>query len=99
CRDNPIANQLNRSLGRALSASRGLAAPADMDNTLIAYATARDATAADGEGGHSPFTEALLEHIADPGLDIRLMFGRVRDKVRRATANRQNPFVYVSLGG
>jgi hypothetical protein len=99
CRDNPIATQLNRSLGRALGGARGLAAPADMDNTLIAYATAADATAADGEGAHSPFTEALLEHIGDPGLDIRLMFGRVRDKVRRATANRQNPFVYVSLGG
>lgn len=99
CRDNPIAAGLSRSLGRSLGASRGLAAPSDMDNTLIAYATAADATAADGEGAHSPFTQALLEHIGDPGLDIRLMFGRVRDKVRRATANRQNPFVYVSLGG
>src|SRR5947209_4707819 len=99
CRDNPIASQLSRSLGRSLGGSRGLAAPADMDNTLIAYATAADATAADGEGVHSPFTEAPLAHIGDPGVDIRLMFGRVRDMVRRATANRQNPFVYVSLGG
>ncbi len=99
CRDNPIATQLSRSLGRSLGGARGLAAPADMDNTLIAYATAADATAADGDGAHSPFTSALLAHIGDPGLDIRLMFGRVRDEVRRATANRQNPFVYVSLGG
>lgn len=99
CRDNPIAQQLGRATGRALGGARGLATPADMDNTLIAYATAADATAADGEGAHSPFTAALLEHIGDAGVDIRLMFGRVRDKVRSATANRQNPFVYVSLGG
>ena len=99
CRDNPIAAGLSRSLGRSLGDTRGLAKPPDLDNTLIAYATAADATAADGEGAHSPFTAALLDHIGDPGLDIRLMFGQVRDEVRRATGNRQSPFVYVSLGG
>lgn len=99
CRDNPIAAGLNRSLGRSLDMSRGLAAPTGLDNTLIAYATAADATAADGAGTNSPFTRALLEHIDDPGLDVRLMFGRVRDEVRRATNNKQNPFVYVSMGG
>lgn len=99
CRDNPIAAGLNRSLGRSLDTSRGLAAPAGLDNTLIAYATAADATASDGSGTNSPFTRALLDHIDDPGLDVRLMFGRVRDEVRRATNNKQNPFVYVSMGG
>ena len=99
CRDNPIAVGLNRSLGRGIAASRGLAVPTGMDNTLIAYATAADATASDGSGANSPFTQALLAHIGDPGLDVRLMFGRVRDEVRRATNNQQNPFVYVSMGG
>ena len=99
CRDNPIPAELQRSLGRGLAADRGLAAPPGLDNTLIAYATAADATAADGSGQDSPFTTALLNHLSDPGLDVRLMFGRVRDEVRRATNNRQNPFVYESLGG
>lgn len=99
CRDNPIAARLSRSLGRSLGADRGLAPPPSMDNTLVAYATAADATAADGNGPHSPFTTALLQHLEDRGLDIRLMFGRVRDEVRRQTDNRQNPFVYESLGG
>jgi hypothetical protein len=34
-----------------------------------------------------------------PGLDIRLAFGRVRDEVLKSTANKQEPFVYGSLGG
>lgn len=99
CRDNPLATGLNRALGRGLGPGRGLALPAGLDNVLIAYATAPDAVAADGAGAHSPFTQALLAHIEDPGLDVRLMFGRVRDDVRRATRNQQNPFVSVSMGG
>lgn len=99
CRDNPLAAGLGRTLGRSLGTTRGLAAPTGMDNTLVAYATAADAVAEDGTGGNSPFTQALLAHIEDPGLDVRLMFGRVRDEVRRRTGNRQNPFVYASMGG
>ena len=99
CRDNPIPAELQRSVGRGLATDHGLAPPPGLDNTLVAYATAADATAADGSGKNSPFTTALLNHLDDPGLDVRLMFGRVRDDVRRATSNRQNPFVYELLGG
>jgi len=42
---------------------------------------------------------ALVKYIAEPGLDIRLAFGRVRDDVLKSTSNRQEPFVYGSLGG
>ena len=41
----------------------------------------------------------MIKHIASPGLDLRLAFGRVRDDVLRGTGNRQEPFVYGSLGG
>jgi hypothetical protein len=34
-----------------------------------------------------------------PGLDIRLALGRVRDDVVKSTSNKQEPFVYGSLGG
>src|SRR5262249_7004794 len=37
--------------------------------------------------------------LAVPGLDVRLAFGRVRDDVLKSTANKQEPFVYGSLGG
>jgi chemotaxis protein histidine kinase CheA len=41
----------------------------------------------------------LAKHITEPGLDLRIAFGRVRDDVLKATGNRQEPFVYGSLGG
>ena len=40
-----------------------------------------------------------MRHLATPGLDLRLALGRVRDDVLKATQNRQEPFVYGSLGG
>jgi len=40
-----------------------------------------------------------LKNLPVPGLDVRLAFGRVRDEVLKITANRQEPFVYGSLGG
>jgi hypothetical protein len=55
--------------------------------------------ASDGDGQNSPFATALVRNIAEPGLDLRIAFGRVRDEVLKATGNRQEPFVYGSLGG
>lgn len=53
----------------------------------------------DSNGGkHSPFTAALLKHIERPGLDIRLLFGAVRDEVMSATRREQVPHVHGALG-
>ena len=99
CRDNPFNAALDESLGRGL-VGRGLSGSIVMGgNTLIAYATEEDAVAADGHGKHSPYTQALLEHISTPSVDVRLMFGKVRDAVIKNTGGRQRPFVYGSLGG
>jgi uncharacterized caspase-like protein len=99
CRDNPFANTMKRSLA-SRSVGRGLAKiePA-MSDTLIAFAAKAGAVASDGDGANSPFAMALVKHIAEPGLDLRLAFGRVRDDVLKSTGNRQEPFVYGSLGG
>src|SRR5262245_27756686 len=56
-------------------------------------------TAADGIGDHSPFTAALLDSLSIPGLDVRIAFGRVRDEVMKSTDNKQEPYVYGSIGG
>jgi hypothetical protein len=66
---------------------------------MIAFAAKAGSDATDGQGTNSPFTAALLKHLPTPGLDIRLVFGRVRDDVLSSTRRRQEPFVYGSLGG
>ena len=99
CRDNPFAKTMKRSVA-SRSIGRGLAKiePA-MSDTPIAFAAKAGAVASDGDGQNSPFATALVKYIAEPGLDLRLAFGRVRDDVLKATGNRQEPFVYGSLGG
>ena len=99
CRDNPFAKNMKRTVAsRALG--RGLAGiePA-RPNTLIAFAAKGGSTAADGDSKNSPFTTALLKYLAKPGLELGKAFRLVRDDVMNATGNRQEPFVYGSLGG
>jgi len=83
-----------RSLGRGLIAVEPV-----RTNTLIAYAAKGGSTADDGNGANSPYATALLKHLTTPGLDLRQAFGLVRDDVMKATANKQEPFTYGSLGG
>jgi uncharacterized caspase-like protein len=97
-RDNPFDKTMKRTPA-TLAYSRGLAEVESGSDTLIAFAAKAGSTALDGTGAHSPFTEALLKHMVVPGLDVRLAFGRVRDEVLQATGNRQEPFLYGSLGG
>jgi formylglycine-generating enzyme required for sulfatase activity len=97
CRDNPFVRTMKRS-GR--SVGRGLArVDLASSDTLIAFAAKHGSTVADGAAANSPYTAALVKHLATPGLDLRLAFGRVRDEVLKATGNRQEPFLYGSLGG
>jgi hypothetical protein len=99
CRDNPFAVTMKRQ-APLRTVSRGLArVEPQTTDTLIAYAAKAGSTAEDGHGEHSPLTTALLDNLTAPGLDIRLAFGRVRDEVMKITGNRQEPFVYGSLGG
>jgi len=106
CRDNPLA----RSLAAALPASRsqgmgqGLAevqtnlASHGAGGVLIAYATDPGAIALDGDGVHSPYTTALVRHLATPGLEIQSALTRVRGEVVDATGGRQRPWHNASLG-
>jgi formylglycine-generating enzyme required for sulfatase activity len=99
CRDNPFApgmkrTMASRSIGRGLGRIEVLT-----PDTMIAFAARAGSTAGDGSGPNSPYTAALLAHLATPGLDVRLALGRVRDDVVAATAGKQEPFVYGSLGG
>jgi hypothetical protein len=66
---------------------------------LVAYSARAGTLALDGRGRHSPYAEALLKHMVTPGLDVRLMFGKVRDQVLLATRQQQEPYIYGSLSG
>jgi len=99
CRDNPFAKGMQRTVATR-SIGRGLAKiEPGSPNTLIAYSAKAGSTAQDGDGSNSPFTIALAKHLTTPGLDIRKALGFVRDDVLKSTGNRQEPFVYGSLGG
>jgi Caspase domain len=99
CRDNPFQRTMKRRVAmRAISGGLAKMEPT-LGDTLIAYAAKAGSTAEDGEGENSPFASALMKHLAVPGLDVRLAFGRIRDDVLKSTAYKQEPFVYGSLGG
>ncbi len=99
CRDNPFTRSMKRTMATR-AVGRGLAkVEPTSPNTLIAYASKAGSTASDGDGKNSPFTVALSKHVTKPGLDLRMSFGYVRDDVLKSTGNRQEPYVYGSLGG
>jgi uncharacterized caspase-like protein len=99
CRNNPFAKAMKRTIGsRAIGMGLAKVEPTS-PNTLIAFASKAGSTASDGDSKNSPFTAALVRHIAKPGLDLRKAFGFVRDDVLKNTSNKQEPYVYGSLGG
>jgi uncharacterized caspase-like protein len=99
CRDNPFAKTMKRTVAsRAIGQGLAKIEPTS-PNLLIAYSARAGSTASDGDGKNSPFTTALARHLTTPGLDVRRAFGFVRDEVLKSTSNRQEPFVYGSLGG
>lgn len=98
CRDNPLGRSL-AGKSRSASVGRGLSPMPAATGTLISYATKDGTTAADGDGANSPYTTALLKHLATPGLDVGIMLRRVREDVLAATKNQQIPWDYGSLLG
>jgi len=99
CRENPFSNTMKKNVA-SRSIGRGLARiEPPTSNTLVAFATKAGAVADDGAGQNSQYASALVRYLAEPGVDLRVAFGRVRDEVLKRTANRQEPYVYGSLGG
>jgi hypothetical protein len=100
CRDNPFPAKIRSAGITRATVSGGLAKIEDVSaDTLVAFAAKAGSTSYDGDGVNSPYATALLKHLAEPGLDIRIALGRVRDEVLNMTRGRQEPFIYGSLGG
>ncbi len=100
CRDNPLAEQLKRSIGttRAVSVQRGLAKIDSPQGMIVAYATQSGRTAEDGSGRNSPYTAAFLRHI-EAQEEIGTVFRRISADVYEATARTQLPELSLSLIG
>lgn len=99
-RDGPFDERLIQSGGaRPVAARAGLGRVDDSPpDTIVATATRANAVAEDEGGEHSPYTAALLEELKVPGLELELLFRRVRDRVIQATGGRQEPYTYGSYG-
>jgi tetratricopeptide (TPR) repeat protein len=111
CRDNPFTPRKSEAPETAAAAStagapiatrstsgRGLAEVKVQGATLVVYAARDGQVALDGDGGNSPFAVAMIQRVATPGVEINKVFRLVRDDVVEATAGRQEPYTYGSLG-
>jgi hypothetical protein len=67
------------------------------EGTLISFSTQPGNVALDGEGRNSPFTHALLQHLAAPGDDISAILINVRNDVMQATERRQVPWEHSAM--
>jgi hypothetical protein len=100
CRDNPLAEELKRSIGRTRAAAvqRGLAKIDSPQGMIVAYSTQAGRTAEDGQGRNSPYTTAFLKHI-EATAEIGTVFRRVSADVYEDTKRTQLPELSLSLIG
>ena len=107
CRDNPFKTKMIQTPGtkrtiNPRSVSRGFTRVEVGGNILVAYSATEGTTAEDGViGQNSPYAKALLQHIETPNLDIRRLFGKVRDTVKITSKSDpvQVPNTYGTMGG
>ena len=98
CRNNPLSEKLAKALGeRANAIGKGLATSTTGSGTLISFSTQPGNVALDGEGPDSPFTEALVKHIATPNVTALSMLQDVRSDVVERTKEQQVPWDNSSL--
>ncbi len=98
CRNNPF--KLASADGKKRAGTRGLGNIEPRTGEVVAYSAKEGTLAQDGPANtNSPFAAALVKNLQEPGLEIRLLFGKVRDDVLTETNNEQDPYTYASLGG
>lgn len=89
CRDNAFGG--TRAVGGGLS-------PMQARGSLVAFATRANETASDNvSGANGLFTAELVRVLREPGLTLREIFYRVRERVDVASAGRQFPALYDEL--
>lgn len=96
CRDDPFLSSMKRTMA-SRSIGRGLARIEPEGATLVVYAAKDGQISYDGDGQNSPFVASLVKRIAEPNVEINMLFREVRDDVLKATGRKQEPYVYGSL--
>lgn len=85
CRDNPFRSWRSSAGGWALTQGPS--------GSLISYATAQGERASDNvDGRNGLFTQALLEEIYTPGVELSLLLRRVQRKVIQMSDRAQEPW-------
>ena len=93
CRNNPFPEAKRGA--RVIDG--GLVNVSGYGGSLIAYATAPENVAIDGNGRNGVYTKHLIEHISKPNLKLEDMFKRVRVAVQNETDGMQTPWENSSL--
>jgi hypothetical protein len=88
CRDDPFKR--TRVARRAI-ASPGLTRVDATDGMIVVYATSPNQVALDGNERNSPFAEALVQRVREPGVEITAMLRRVAGDVYERTRKEQRP--------
>jgi hypothetical protein len=100
CRNNPLARNLARSMGtRSVNIGSGLAETFAGVGTFISYSTQPGNVALDGEGRNSPFANALLKRMQEPGKSLTSLMIDVRRDVVAVTGGKQVPWDHSALTG
>ena len=93
CRSNPFPRSHRSDQG-------GLAQVSAPTGTLIAYATAPDSTANDGDGANSPYTEELIKQMRIPGVLVETDAPpRRRTSISARTVGKQEPWFNANIKG
>ena len=95
CRNNPFRVRLLRS-GGTRSIGRGLHSVEPAGNVLVACAAKHGTYALNGKGDNSPYAEAILAYIENPGMEVVRLFRQVHDEVLQRTGGEQEPHLYGS---
>lgn len=87
CRNDPFPKAFR-------SSTRGLAREqlTTGNGSMVMYAASPSEVAADGQGEHGTFTQALLQGFNQSGVKLPEMMDDIREQVHRETKGTQNPY-------
>jgi tetratricopeptide (TPR) repeat protein len=92
CRNNPFLANMRFTVAARAAHTRGLARIEPQGTTLVEFSARDGQEALDGDStGNSPFASALAKRLAEPGLEVNMLFRQLRKDVLAATANQQEP--------